>query len=45
LARRRNGGIFPSDPARRVGHAAVFFGKTRAGQTVNRRLDVLLLIG
>src|SRR5271170_765490 len=45
LSRRWNGGIFPGDPARRVGHAAVFFGEARTGQTVDRGLDVLLFVG
>src|ERR1700691_852834 len=42
LSRWRNGGIFPCDPARGVGHAAIFFGKARAGQPVNGGIDVLL---
>src|ERR1700727_59772 len=42
LAGRWNGGIFPSYPACRVDHAAIFFGKARAGQPVNRGIDVLL---
>ena len=45
LSRRWNRGIFPGDPARRVGHAAVFFGKARAGQAIDRGVDLLLFFG
>src|SRR5271166_4709631 len=45
LARRWNGRIFPCHPARRIGHAAIFFGETRAWQAVNRGLNVLLFFG
>src|ERR1700678_1109352 len=42
LSRRWDGGIFPGDPACRVCHAAVFFGKTRTWQPINRSVDRLL---
>src|SRR5208282_4244337 len=45
LPGRWNCGIFPCDPTRRVGHAAVFFGEARAWQSIDRCIDVFLFFG
>src|SRR5882762_6417181 len=44
VARRRQRRIFPLEPARRVGEAAVLFREPGARQTVYRRVDLLLLL-
>jgi len=41
LARRRNGCVLPLQPARRVGHGAVFFSEASAGQAIHRGVDGL----
>src|SRR5262245_46026218 len=37
--------VLPLEPARRVDERAVLLGKTRARQTIDRRLDRLHLLG
>ena len=43
FSRGRQGSIFPLQPARGIDEGAVFFGKARAWQAVDRGLDLLHL--
>ena len=40
LARRRQGRVLPLQPAGGVGHRAIFFGESGAGQAIDRGLDI-----
>ena len=44
LPRRRQGHVFPLQPARGVGHRPVLLGEPRAGQAIDRGVDLLHLV-